>query len=74
MASAFGRIVEALARKGKDQRTWARGLERIRQRRVSGPRPPSRHRTQTGEKSTSAVGATLPLRPGAAAQLQYALV
>lgn len=31
-------------------------------------------RTQTAEKLTSAVGATLPLRPGAAAQLQYALV
>ena len=35
---------------------------------------PSRHRTQTAEKFTSAVDATLPLRPGAAAQLQYALV
>ena len=31
-------------------------------------------RTQTAEKLTSAVGATLPWRPGAAAQLQYALV
>ncbi len=30
--------------------------------------------TQTAEKSISAVGATLPLRPGATAQLQYALV
>ena len=32
------------------------------------------HCIQTGEKSTFAVGATLPLRPGAAAQVQYTLV
>src|ERR1019366_5942811 len=44
--------------------------------RVPSPPPPSpaRPRTQTAEKSPPGVGATLPLRPGAAAQLQYALV
>ena len=39
---------------------------RTRQRGVSRPRPSARRRTQAAEKSTSAVGATLPLRPGAA--------
>jgi hypothetical protein len=35
---------------------------------------PSRQCAQAAEKLTSIVGATLPFRAGAAAQLQYALV